>query len=765
MAVFTLPTVGYIIIQQRGVQNLIVNRVSAKISGFIGAPVTMSAARIDLLNNIVLENFCVQSPQHDTILYTPRLEIKLNTFSLSSRFLEFKKVTMTRPRINFYVDSVGTINFQFIINKLEAKDTTPAAHPMIVSIREIALKDADFSLKSYYYAPKDYGINFADLHLSPLNIRATNFRIDRGVSMNIKMLSAKDHSGFDLEKLSARFKINKENMIFNNISILTHKSDIDADEVHFSFNNTREFKTGVFGKKVKLTIGLNPSEISTDDVAYFLPLLKDNHLKAKVAGTFYGRFGDLKGRDIEIQYGNHTRIKANADINGLPDVASSFLHVDIKSLYTTPKDIESIRLPHHPNGRIVLPDNFTRITYLTYKGKFTGFFDDFVAYGKISSNLGDIESDLSLRPDTASYFSFNGRLKANQFDIGKFIDKSDILGRISLNAMVNGNAGKHSNTHAQLDGVVNNIEFNNYNYQNIKIDGMLSDNKYDGSLSIEDPNINLDFLGKVDLSDKVPKFNFKANVRRADLHDLNFEKKDTSAFVSLYATADFEGSNIDNLNGEIKLWNSTLRRSGKEIQINDFLLFTKTVKDTNRIILRSDLADAEVWGTYQFKELGNSFIALLRHYLPSTVANFPEVSPSNNNFKFEVEFKNTRQLTDFFVPGLYISKDSKLEGTYNPSQNYLNFDLFVPLLQHNVKKWYNVSLNGRTVNNTFSIQSGSNDLKLSNQIDLQNFSLDAVARNDSISMNLHWNNWDTVSYKGNLVLGASFRSSQHNKQP
>jgi hypothetical protein len=765
LVVFTLPTVSYVLIRQQKVQNYLVHRITTKLSNFLGTSVTISSVGIDLFSNINLRNFCVLSPQCDTILYTPNLEINLNTVSWSSRFLEFKKVTMTKPDIHFYVDSTGTINFQFIINKLESKDTTStASHPLVVSIREIILKDANFTLKSFYHVSREYGINFTDLHLSPLQIRATDFRIDHGVSMHIRNLSARDHSGFALNKLSARFKINKETMLFNDLTLRTSQSDINADHVQFRFHNPKELKTGVFGKTVKIDINLQSSDISSDDIAWFLPVLKEYHISANASGTFHGILSDLKGRDLDIHYGKRTRIKGNVDINGLPDIASSFMHINIKSLYTTPSDIESIKLPK--KGLIKLPENFSHISYLSYHGKFTGFFNDFVAYGTISTNLGTIESDLSLKPDTSNYFNFNGRLKAIQFDLGTFFNKTDLFGKISLNAMISGSAGTLKNTRAQLNGIVNSFTINKYNYQNINVDGTFANNTYDGALSISDPNINLDFQGKVNLANEIPTFNFKANVKSAWLHKLNLDKKDTGSFVSFYATADVEGKNFDELQGEIKLWNSTLRKTGKEIHIDNFLMFTKTVNDTNRIILRSDLADAEVWGTYQFTELKHSFISLVRNYLPSVVANQPMVPGSaTNNFKFEAELKNTRQVTDFFAPGLYISKDTKLSGTYDPFKNKLAFNMNVPLLQHGSKKWYNVYFNGQTLNHSFSFVSGCKDLKVNNQLDLQNFSVESEIKHDTVDMHLRWNNWDTVTYKGNLFVNATFTSEPDQALP
>lgn len=765
LAVLVLPTTGYFLIRQHKVQSYLIHKITTKLTDYLGAPITISAATIDLFSNIILRDFCVRTPQNDTILYTPELKIQFNNLTLSSKHLEFNKITMIQPDINFYIDSTRNINFLFILKKLGLTDTTKSANPMVVSIDEIILKNADFSLKAFNQIRRDSCINFTDLHLKPLNIRVVNFRSDHGVSMKIKELSAVEKSGFVLEKFSSQLKINKMNMVYNNLSIQTPQSQIHAEQVLFNFNSFKDFKPGIFGKNVNLNIALKPSDISSDDIAWFAPVLKHYNLKARISGNLRGRFNDLKGRDIDILYGQHTHFKGNIDISGLPKFGSSFLHVDIKNLYTTPSDIESINLPKSKNGKIKLPEQFKQFTFLTYHGKFTGFINDFVAYGTITSNLGNIISDLSLRPDTANDLSFKGQIKADQFNFGQFINRTDLFGKITLNAMVNGHIGGTKDIEAKCDGTVNSFVINNYNYQNIKINGTLVNKTYDGSVSISDPNINCDFLGQVNLSNHIPVFNFKANVKSAKLYKLNIDRKDTSSFVSFYATADFDGNSIDNLNGEIKLWNFTLRRSDKKIQISNFLLFTKNVNDTNRIILQSELADAEIWGTYQFKELVGSFKTLACHYLPALSKNQFLANASSNNFKFEVNCKNTRQLTDFFVPGFYISKDSKLTGTYNPSKNDFNFLMNIPLLQHKSKKWYNVYVNGKTSKGDFSLISGCSTLRINNKLNLDNFTLLSDIRHDSIDLRIRWNNFDTITNKGNLAIIASLKAAPDHPMP
>ncbi len=756
LAVSALPTAGYFLIRQQNVQAYIVQKITTKLSNFFGTKITLSAATFNVFS-FTLHDFCVRTPQNDTILYTPELDLRINNFAISSKYFEFDKITLNNPYINFYIDSTKNINFSFIINKLTSRDTTSSTRSMVLFVHELDLKNADFSLRAFNKINRDTGINFTDLHLKRLNLSVTNCRVDRGLSLKIKELSAIDKSGFELKQCSGRLKIDKTHMTFNNMNIQTALSDIYVKQVLFEFNSFKDFKAGSLAKNVKVNGELKPSEIASDDLAWFIPGLRHYNLRAKVAGKIYGRINDLKGRDIDISYSNHTRLKANFDVSGLPNLSTSFLHIDIKNLYTTPAEIESVHLPKSRNGRIVLPNQFKQITFLTYRGKFTGFVNDFVAYGTVTSNLGSVESDLSLRPDSFRYLNFQGQIKSSRFDLGKFFNKTDLFGDISMNVMVNGRLIGNNEIDAKMDGLVNSFVVNNYNYKGIKINGAISNDTYDGSVSISDPNINCDFLGKVDLSGNIPVFNFQANVRNANLYKLNFDKKDSVSSVSFYATADFEGNNIDNLNGEIKLWNATLRKTNKEVQISNFLLFTKTVNDTNHIILRSDLADADIWGIYRFKMLANSFRKLVHHYLPSLSKTIPENRPDDNNFRFELDLKDTRQLTDFFIPGLYISKDSKFSGKYNSSKNNLDFTLSVPLLQHNTKKWYDIYFNGKSSNGNFSLISGCKNLRITKQMQLENFTVLSDFKHDSIDVRVRWNNFDTIVNKGDFRIAFALK--------
>jgi hypothetical protein len=578
-------------------------------------------------------------------------------------------------------------------------------------------------------------------------------------------MSGKEQSGFELIDFSARTIIDPSNLAFNGVDVKTQLTELDANQIRLNFKNFKQLGAN-FINNVTLFVDLEKSSSTTDDIAYFAPALKEFHFPATVSGKITGKVKSLRARNLNIEFGNSSYFSGNVDIDGLPDINSSFIYLDIKKLFSTPDDLEQIKLPKSKIGHLKLPDILHKLQYFAYTGKFSGFINDFVAYGTISSNLGKISSDLSIRPDTSKSFSFKGKLKTTDFDLGYLLGKKDIIGKVSLNAMVNGSNSTSDGLTASMNGEISSIQLKKYNYKNIKVNGTLSGNTYDGSMSISDPNIDLNFLGKVNLSTETPEFNFSAKVERANLYKLNLDTLDSASFVSFYATANFTGKNIDNIDGEIKLWNSTLKRTGKEIHINDLLLYTENVANAKRIILRSDLADADIWGTYQFKQLAQTFKWFAKHYVPSLIVeNIPPEQSTLNNFSFDINFKETRLLTDFFVPGLYISRDSKLTGTYNPSASNIDFKLKVPFMNFRGKKVYDISVNGESNAKSISIETGCSSFKLNNNLSLDNYTILTEARNDSLFITNRWNNWDSVAYKGNIVSVVTFSPSENQKYP
>ena len=191
-----------------------------------------------------------------------------------------------------------------------------------------------------------------------------------------------------------------------------------------------------------------------------------------------------------------------------------------------------------------------KLDKVSFNGSFTGFTTDFVAYGKLNTSKGNLNTDISLHPEGKNAFRINGLVTGRNIDLGELTGNDEMFGRISMKADVNIDAVSFQKFSGNLNGKVDSIELNQYKYRNIEMNGDFSEKTWDGSIRVVDQNIKADILGLFDFRDSLPEFNFSLNLNDANLHLLNFDKADSSSSLSLLMTADFKGNNIDNLSGK-----------------------------------------------------------------------------------------------------------------------------------------------------------------------------------------------------------------------
>ena len=258
-------------------------------------------------------------------------------------------------------------------------------------------------------------------------------------------------------------------------------------------------------------------------------------------------------------------------------------------------------------GSLILPESIRKLGNISFNGSFTGFTTDFVTYGEIRTSEGNIRTDISLRPEAAGKYRIKGLLTGSDINLGELTGKTDFLGHLSIQANVDGYAYSLKKFAGNLTGKIDSIEVNKYMYRNITLNGSFTEKTWDGSINIYDKNIKLDLLGLLNFNNNLPEFDFTLNVADANLYKLNFDKLDSSASVTLLLTSNFKGNSIDNLDGEIKLLNSRFRKYSNNLELYDFSI--KTFKENNEPVLslRTDFADADIKGYYNFATLGSLY--------------------------------------------------------------------------------------------------------------------------------------------------------------
>jgi uncharacterized protein YozE (UPF0346 family) len=740
-------------------QDKLTETVLEKVELHLGNNIDFTSVKIKLFNKVEFEDLLITDLESDTIVFAPKMQAGVP--GLISKVLFQKNAPLTIGSLDFdksyfrlYSDSTGTINIQFIVDKIKAgKDTTKPSKGL--AMHKIKVSDSRFVLSKFNPVRKDYGIEFSNMVFSELNFTVKDLKVMADtVKMDIKKLSFLEKSGFYVNNFESYFMLGAGFLNFKECNIQTKTSQINFPEIAFDFNTFKDFGNDFFNL-VRLKIESDNSKINTLDIAYFAFFFREMDQDINLTGSFYGHLSNLNARNLDLSFGQNSSIKGNFDLFGLPDISSTFLMFDIDELVTTIEDMNQINLPNEK--KINLPQKLNTITEYKYKGNFTGFFRDFVSYGTLETNLGLLNTDVLFRPDTADRVTFRGQLSSKNFNVGAFTANPEMIGNISLDLNIDGFGRIDKSFDVDIEGDIYEFEVNGYNYQAIKVDGEFSDKRFNGILNIDDPNAKVNFDGLVDLSSEIRRYIFTANVLHTNLFNLNIHKNDSNYIASFLMNANLSGNKLDEINGEVKLLNSLFAKTDAQIQVYDLNLSIRNDSVLNKLDLKSDFMNGSISGQYKLSQLPGEYLNLLNQYLPAFFTSNGEGLSSYSDFNYELEFKNSQPVFNFFLPEYMLYPSTKIQGKLIRNGTlYSKFTMQSPQIMVKNSSVKNAMFYAETDKNGLGIELGCENINLNDRIEFENFTVESAIDSNLANFELRWMNWDSSLQRGVLPGKLAF---------
>ncbi len=538
-----------------------------------------------------------------------------------------------------------------------------------------------------------------------------------------------ERSGFEVKKLQASIKFTPEIMEFKKLNLITNKSKLgNYYAMHYkSFGKDM----GDFIHSIVVEGNFVNSELNTDDLAYFAPEVKEWKKIFLLQGLAKGTIDNLSTKNMVIKSGN-SFVDGDINLKGLPDINTTFIDFRANNLQTTFADLVSII----PTLKNVNQPNLAKLGNIKYKGNFTGFINDFVAFGTINTNLGMVNGDINMKLPANKPAIYLGKISTEGFKLGAFINTND-LGKIVFNGKLNGSGFSAKEVKANFDGNIRSVEFGKYQYQNITIKGDFAKNLFKGTASINDPNLILaDLQGSIDFSKKQPQFNFDADLTKADLKKLKLTADDF--LLHGHFNLNFTGNNIDNFLGTAKIYNAGLLHNNIPLSFDSLILQSATIIDKKILTLQSNNIDAQIIGKFTINQLPDAFKVFLNRYYPSYIKK-PENVVSDQDFSFLLKTKEVDdyvQLIDLKLKGF---NNTTLQGNLKLKENKFSVNANVP----------DFSYDGKVFNN-IRFQSKGNMDTLVAKIDI-----DDVVINDS----LHFPATNLLLNSHNDVTDISIKTS------
>jgi hypothetical protein len=612
------------------------------------------------------------------------------------------------------------------------------------------MKRFDFNNASVSYGYRDStGHHIIDLRNITLGISDLELQYEK-IAFLITQLQLNDHKDFQLQNFSARFIATPDSINLMNLHALTTNSEITELNVRIDKKKTgTEFDL----KKMKVNLDLKKSRISLKDIGMMLPFLKGMDENVDVSGQASGTLTDLKGKNIVLSIGNNTQLAFDLYLSGLPDLANTYMHIDLKQSFADFNDLSKVKLPDNfPLQQLTIPAQLLQAGIIEYKGNFTGFFSDFVAFGTFKSKWGMLTTDLSFIPSEGEKLKINGKLRTVNFKIGDLVG-SDLLDGITFNGNIQGILNQQTNNFsAKVSGKIDSVFVNNYQYKNIQMNGDILNKEFEGFMLVDDPNLKLRFDGKFDLNVPVPVFNFDMLLENANLRALNLDHTFKHSEISFALNANFTGSNIDNLDGFMHFSKGAYVNENGPVSFDDFDL--KTFYENEPVLqLRSDFLDADIRGQYELHNLHNSVKQIITHFLPSAGLLFPQ-QKVQNDFDFKVVLKDANRFTKVLMPDLMLNT-AEIDGSVNSVKNLLTVNATFPEIQYQGTKFHKFTFNVYS-DSKLNIRNKVEDISIGDKFKVYNLSLTSEAEKDVLDSKLAWNNYGSVSYSGSLNTSTTF---------
>ncbi len=622
---------------------------------------------------VTVRGFTVYDDANDTIIHARRCTSSLAFLRREGRHLGLGYTTLDSGMLQLVADSSGLLNIKQLVARLKRKDGPKSEKGFEMSIETVLFRGLRFRMRRNPDSVTPGRINYKDMDVYDVDGQVDRFHIHNDtLEIRASRLAAQEKSGFRAKRMDIDFTLCSQHMTFRNCAILTPHDDLTVPLVQLRYDGFAAMSD--FLHNVRLEIELAPSTVRLGTLGYFTRFPWGQGLRVRGAGRFEGTVDNFRLRDLRLTTGESTVFRGEGTMQGLPQVTETLVNFNFESFKTSVPDIAHVvsELTQKP---FPLPPTLRNVQQLNYQGSLIGFLNNFVAYGTLHSNLGQVKTDLALHYDEMGT-TFQGRIATKDLAINRILRDSTV-GRLSLTASVDGMLPRQGNPSVELDGDISQIRLLGSDYRAIRLKGHLAPRRYSGSLRVRDPQLQLDFDGLVDLAAKHPVFEFQSTIARADLHAMNLVRSDSLAVLRGGITASMSGKDFDSFEGELKLHDLHYQNSRGATHLPHANIGARNVLAGKIFTLDSEPLRATVWGGKRLAPLQASTQRMLTYHLPTL---FPADSTQRHPkpteglpYRAEIRVGELNPILHLFLPELRIARGTYLNAGFNTGEE--TFDL------------------------------------------------------------------------------------------
>lgn len=727
---------------------------------------------IYFFDRVSLDDVFVRDQKGDTLASLASVNVQLSLLDLDANKIVLKNIALKEGRVGIDRDSLtANYNYQFIVDYFNTKPKDKEQEPTDLTIRSLDIENVRLTYDDNRKARSDFGIDYDHLDLRNVVLHAKDFSINgSNYAFTLDNLSAKDHSGLDLKRLSASCVVGDKGIYISDLKINTQHSRIFAKKFNLVMDGLG--KLSAFEDSVTFDARIDSSIVNLYDVSLFVPALKGMQQKIHLQAALSQRVKDLKISDIDVRTGKKTIVRGSLLLPDFRAAERSFLQENIEYAYIDLEDIKAVRLPDKSAQRFLeFAPMVRRLGYAEIKKtSLTGYYSQFVLSSRqIRTQLGTVHLDngLMFTGLKEGGYAFERSMNSDydiyidSFNVGKFID-NPMLGNVKGSLFASGVVGQKDGIRLNdLSGEINTVGFKGYNYSNISItQGSFIGNVFKAKVDVNDPHLVLAFDGTIDLNNG-QNLKFNVDIPRADLGRLNLVPND-SAFLITSVNIDLQGHSLADYSGTIDLERTVFRQDSTTLTLPKLNMSIKRNTYSDIFYITSEVAVIELTGKIDPKtivpSINNSLVPYVSAYLKPM--KFPSGKRDNNFFDLEMTVGQPQEVLALFAPELSVSSGSRIALHYDAARNEFTSDMTAAEIRFNKMMIRDLVLNQSALDSKAQAEINASYVRMNDSLYVNTLDIDINGTDNLYHTQAKWNEnlanpafftWETQFAENNTI--------------
>ncbi len=716
------------------IQSYLGSKVAGAISEKLATSVSVGRVDLGFFNRVIIDDVHILDQQQQEMLRVGRLSVRLELWPLIDGKISISSAQLFGAHFLLYKENAESKpNFQFVLDSLASKDTTNHT-PLDLHINSLIIRRSSLAYDQKDQ-PKTDGV-FNPLHLNVHDLSAhINLKelTDDSLDVNVKRLEFKEHCGLVVKRIKLYLAAGKKRSKVENLLVELPNSRLQIDTLNATYLlNDSGLQKGSLEYCGRISnTSINPSEL-----ACFVPILKNTSSSISVSTDFRGTDSQINIPNLIVSTkGHELDINAHgwiADWQKRPSWDLQLNHFAISEGYIS---MLANAFPQIPSELMRIGDiQVSADCARNQQG--AGHL-----HADVRTNAGIAKADMNLDTDQ----SFAGKVEITALNLRQILASND-LGKMSSTLTLNGKLHENQKPDLNVEGTITDLDYKGYSYHNLAINSGYNHGLATGIFDINDPNIEATI--KVELSDehinpnKLNSIKLQASIDRYNPQNLHLTDQWGEATLSGQLEADITARNFNDAQGNVRLreFNISATDTQPAYRLDNLNITTGHDNGIHFITVKSDFADAELKGQFDYQTLAASFINLIKSKLPTLPILPQKTIKSNNNYILRLMVSKSDWLNRMFGIDLHLRQPLTLQARVNDytSELYLNGE--VPSFAYN-GTWYSDGY----VNISSPADTLRCNLNISKQMENgQNFNLGltADAADNNLATSIIWDNND-----------------------